>query len=146
MIDPKNVVSLTCGVVSDPEIVAEKIVKFRVGADYSASDKNSDNNSGYFDVVYYLGDSSNSKFLSNQLSQGKMKKGSQIQVLGRLVQERYKAQDDSPRSRVVIVAEAVTYAGSPRTQTSSSSTTTPAAASNTSSSSTNSYSSVPSEF
>jgi single-stranded DNA-binding protein len=141
MIDPKNVVSLTCGVVADPEIVAEKIVKFRVAADYSASDKNSDNNSGYFDVVYYLGDNSNSKFLSNQLSQGKMKKGSQVQILGRLVQERYKAQDDSPRSRVVIVAEAVTYAGSAKPQSSS-------AASTTTSSTTSqaSYSNVPSEF
>jgi len=141
MLDPKNVVSLTCGVVADPEVISEKIVKFRVAADYSASDKTSDNNSGYFDVVYYLSDTSNSKFLSNQLSQGKMKKGSQIQVLGRLVQERYKAQDDSPRSRVVIVAEAVTYAGSAKPQSASTSSSSPS-----SSSSQSSYSTVPSEF
>ena len=40
-----------------------------------------------------------------------MKKGSQIQLAGRLVQERWQ-QDNQNRSRVVIVAEAITYAGS----------------------------------
>jgi single-stranded DNA-binding protein len=69
-----------------------------------------------------------------------MKKGSQIQVLGRLVQERYKAQDDSPRSRVVIVAESVTYAGSAKPQSASTSS------SPSSPSSQSSYSTVPSEF
>jgi single-stranded DNA-binding protein len=40
-----------------------------------------------------------------------MKKGSQIQLVGRLVQERWK-QDDSNRSRVVVVAESISYLGS----------------------------------
>jgi single-stranded DNA-binding protein len=141
MIDPKNVVSLTCGIVVDPEVISEKIIKFRVAVDYSASDKNSDNNSGYFDIVYYVNDTPNSKFVANQVSQGKMKKGSQIQILGRLVQERYKSQDDSPRSRVVVTAEAISYAGSAKPQLSSGSSET-----NSSPVLKQSYSSVPSEF
>jgi single-stranded DNA-binding protein len=40
-----------------------------------------------------------------------MKKGSQIQLIGRLVQERWQ-QEDVNRSRVVIVAESVSYVGS----------------------------------
>lgn len=143
MIDPKNTVNLTCGIVVDPEVISDKIIKFRVAVDYSASDKGSDNNSGYFDIVYYISDTSNSKFVANQVSQGKMKKGSQIQILGRLVQERYKSQDDSPRSRVVVTAEAISYAGSAKPQTSSglSGDSLPS-----SSAPKQSYSSVPSEF
>ncbi len=40
-----------------------------------------------------------------------MKKGSQIQLVGRLVQERWQ-QDNQNRSKVVIAAESITYAGS----------------------------------
>ena len=54
MIDPKNVISLTGGVVSDPELINDKIAKFRMAVDYAGSEKGSQNNSGYFDVVYYL--------------------------------------------------------------------------------------------
>jgi single-stranded DNA-binding protein len=40
-----------------------------------------------------------------------MKKGSQIQLVGRLVQERWQ-QESQNRSKVVIAAESITYAGS----------------------------------
>lgn len=113
MIDPKNVISLTGGVVSDPELINDKIAKFRMAVDYAGSEKGSQNNSGYFDVVYYLKDGSdfaskNASFLHTQITSGKMKKGSSIQLVGRLVQERWQ-QDNNNRSRVVIVAESVSY-------------------------------------
>jgi hypothetical protein len=116
MIDPRNIVNLTAGIVSDPELVANgNILKFRIAVDYAGSEKGAGVSSGYFDIVYYLKDGSdfaskNASFVAKQVSEGKMKKGSQIQILGRLVQERWQ-QDSQNRSKIVVVAEALTYAG-----------------------------------
>jgi single-stranded DNA-binding protein len=117
MIDPKNTVILTAGVIADPELVANgNIAKIRIAVDYAGSEKGSGMSSGYFDVTYYLKDGSdfankNASFVAGQISNGKMKKGSQIQIVGRLVQERWQ-QDNQNRSKVVIAAESITYAGS----------------------------------
>jgi len=116
MIDPRNIVNLTAGIVSDPESVANgNIIKFRIAVDFAGSEKGAGVSSGYFDVVYYLKDGSdfaskNASFVSKQVSEKKMKKGSQVQILGRLVQERW-TQDNQNRSKIVVVAEALTYAG-----------------------------------
>lgn len=117
MIDPRNTVILTAGIISDPELVANgNIAKFRIAVDYAGSEKGAGASSGYFDVVYYLKDGSepaskNASFVISQLQNNKMKKGSQVQLVGRLVQERWQ-QDGQNRSKTVVVAEAVTYAGS----------------------------------
>ena len=117
MIDPRNNVTITAGIVSEPELVANgNIAKFRIAIDYAGSEKGAGVTSGYFDVVYYLKDGSefaskNASFVSKQVNEGKMKKGSQVQLVGRLVQERW-SQDGQSRSKVVIVAEALTYSGS----------------------------------
>ncbi len=131
MIDPRNVVSITAGVVADPELINDKIAKLRVAIDYAGSEKGATASSGYFDVVYYLKDgdnfgSKNAKFVHTQIVDKKMKKGSQIQLIGRLVQERWQ-QADVNRSRVVIVAESVSYVGSaaPKTAEKSSSSSEP---------------------
>lgn len=148
MLDPKNVVTLTAGVVADPEIINDKILKIRIGIDYAGAEQNSDNNSGYFDVVYYLKNgsdfaNSNAKFVANQVAQGKMKKGSQIQIIGRLVQERWKQDDGASRSKVVIVSESISYTGSPKPSANSSdSGSAPAPAAATASAT----ASIPSEF
>lgn len=138
MLDPQNLVTISGGFVADPEIVNGKILKARLGVDYAGSEKDSDNNSGYFDVVYYLKDSNdfvnkNASFVAGQISSGKMKKGSTVSIIGRLVQERWK-QDDQSRSRIVIVAEHVTYGqrSAPKDSTSSTSSNQTAAAVNTS--------------
>jgi hypothetical protein len=145
MIDPKNVITATGGVVSDPELINDKIAKFRLAIDYAGSEKGSQNNSGYFDIVYYLKDgvdfsSKNASFLHTQITSGKLKKGSSIQLIGRLVQERWQ-QDGNNRSRVVIVAESVSYissGGAPKTAT--------AGATTSSSGVTEEVSSVPNQF
>lgn len=117
MLDPKNSVNITAGIVSDPEVVANgNIIKLRVAIDYAGNEKGTGTTSGYFDVVYYLKDgndfaSKNASFVSKQINEGKMKKGSQVQILGRLVQERW-TQDNQNRSKIVVVAEALTYVGS----------------------------------
>lgn len=112
MIDPNNNLNLTCGVVADPEMPTENIAKFRVAVDYAGSEKGSDNSTGYFDVTYYLNSDENKRnceFVRNQISSGKLSKGSQIRLIGRLVQERW-STDDKKASKVVIVAENITYA------------------------------------
>ena len=117
MIDPRNTVILTAGLIADPELVANgNIAKLRIAVDYAGSEKGAGSSSGYFDVVYYLKDGSdfaskNASFVAGQISNAKMKKGSQVQIVGRLVQERWQ-QDGQNRNKVVIAAEAVTYAGS----------------------------------
>lgn len=114
MLDPQNLVTISGGLIADPEMVANgKIMKVRLGVDYAGSDKDSDNTSGYFDVVYYLKDNNgfinkNASFVNSQVEASKMKKGSTVSIIGRLVQERWK-QDDQSRSRIVIVAEHMTY-------------------------------------
>jgi single-stranded DNA-binding protein len=113
MLDPQNLVNVSGGLVADPEVINDRILKFRIALDYAGSEKDNDNKSGYFDVVYYLKDNSgftgkNASFVATQVSEGKMKKGSSLSVIGRLLQERWKEEDKS-RSKVVIVAEHVTY-------------------------------------
>lgn len=114
MLDPQNLVTISGGMIADPELVGSgNIMKVRIGVDYAGSDKDSDNNSGYFDVVYYLKDKNgfvgkNANFVATQIEASKMKKGTNVAIIGRLVQERWK-QDDQSRSRIVIVAEHMTY-------------------------------------
>lgn len=140
MLDPKNCTNLTFGVVADPELVNNNILKLRGAVDYAGSEKGSDNSSGYFDIVYYLNNDENprnAKFVRSQVEAGNIKKGTQLQLIGRLVQERWTANDDSNKknSRVTIVAESLTYAGGNRP-----------AADSSSSGSSNQSASLPSEF
>jgi single-stranded DNA-binding protein len=148
MLDAKNVIAISGGIVSDPEIINDKIAKFRLAVDYAGSEKGSQNNSGYFDIVYYLKEGSdfaskNASFLHNQITNGKLKKGSPVQLIGRLVQERWQ-QDNSNRSREVIVAESVSYAASNYAKSNDSSSN--SSESSTSSDSGSSNSSVPNQF
>lgn len=113
MLDPQNLVNISGGLVADPEVINDRILKLRVAIDYAGSEKDSDNKSGYFDIVYYLKDNNgftgkNASFVSSQISEGKMKKGSSVSVIGRLLQERWK-EDDKSRSKIVVVAEHLTY-------------------------------------
>lgn len=145
MLDPKNVITITGGVVADPELINDKIAKFRLAVDYAGSEKGSQNNSGYFEIVYYLKSgndfaSKNAEFLHGQITSGKIKKGSTIQLVGRLVQERWQ-QDNQNRSKVVIVAESVSYVMSGGSNKSAGSTN-----STTTSSSNQEYNSVPDQF
>jgi single-stranded DNA-binding protein len=123
MLDPQNLIIINGGFVADPEIINGKIFKATLAVDYAASDKNSDNNTGYFDVVYYLKDNNgfvgkNANFVSNQLESSNFKKGTQVSVVGRLLQERWK-QDEGNRSKIVIIAEHISYGKSSKSSSSS---------------------------
>lgn len=114
MLDPQNLVTISGGLIAEPELVANgRIAKIRLAVDYAGSEKDSDNNSGYFDITYFLKDnngftSKNASFVANQIEASKMKKGTTVSVIGRLLQERWK-QDETSRNRVVIIAEHMTY-------------------------------------
>lgn len=135
MIDPSNLVNISGGLVSDPERVNDNIVKFRIGVDHAGSERNSDQNSGYFDVTYFMNNpGTNPEFVRKQLNEGNLQKGSQIQIVGRLVQERWTSPEGN-RSRVVIVAEHLGYArGSARKTDNVGNDTNTATASNSNSS------------
>jgi len=129
MLDPANLVTITGGLVADfEEVAGGNIIKTRVALDYAGSEKDSDNKSGYFEIVYYLKyknewSSSNAEFISKMISEGKMKKGSTVSIVGRLMQERWKNQDGKGASKTVIIVEHMSYAksGSPRSSDKSSS-------------------------
>jgi len=114
MIDPKNHGSLIGGLVADPEMVNDgKIARLRIAADYAGNDRdNTDNKSGYFNVTYFLNnDDSNTKFVKSQIDKGNLKKGSQVHIIYRLIQDRW-SKEGQKNSAVTLVAEALTYAGS----------------------------------
>ncbi len=110
--DPKNLVVLTGGVVRDPEVINDNILKFSIAVNYAGSEKGSENNSGYFDVTYFLngGDERISKFVRGQLDAGNLKQGAQLSIMGRLNHERW-TSDDGKRSKVAVIAEVISYAG-----------------------------------
>lgn len=114
-LDPKNVVQITGGLVADPETVGNNgnIIKFRVAVDRAGNEEGS-SASGYFDITFFTNNDENqrnAKFVKDQITAGNLKKGSQISLVGRLMQDRW-TTDDKKNYRVVIVAEAITYAGS----------------------------------
>lgn len=116
MIDARNVVVLTGGIVTDPEKPTEKIIKFRMVVDGAGREANEqtgkkETSGGFFDVVYYVNDDPNGRFVTGQLAQGNLKKGSSIAVVGRLEHDRFKTKEGQKASRVQVVAEAISYAG-----------------------------------
>jgi hypothetical protein len=119
MIDPRNMCILTGGLTRDPEMNDNRtIVKMGLGVDYAGNDSvDKARNSGYFDMKVFIGEATEKrnpdlvKFVKGQLDDGKMKKGSRLQVVGRMVQERWE-KDGSKMSRVVIYPEAISYAPS----------------------------------
>lgn len=114
MLDPKNVVALTGGLVDSPEINGD-VAKLRIAIDYAGNERNSDNKSGYFQVKYFLNsDTPNATFVRNQITNNNFKKGSTLQLLGRLVQERWKDDAGNNRSGIVVIAESITYGTSIR--------------------------------
>lgn len=111
MLTGENLVTLSGGVVADPERPTDNIIKFRLGVDRSGRDSvEPDKDSGYFDITYFLngGDERNSNFVKTQVENGNLSKGSSISVVGRLIQERWE-QDGNKRQKVVIIAESISY-------------------------------------
>lgn len=116
ILDPKNTGSLTAGIVAIPETIpmkGGKIVKLRVAVPYAGTDKTSDDNRGFFDVVYYAREGeTNAEFVLKQIESGNFKPGTTLQMIYRLNQERWEV-DGKKGNKVVLNAEAISYATSP---------------------------------
>lgn len=111
MSNAKNFVSLTGNLTRDPERITDKVVK--LGLAVSRSGHNSADkadNTGFFNITYFLNDTPNGKFVASQLDSGKLKKGSGISLVGELRQERW-VKDDKQNSTVVVIADTIDYAG-----------------------------------
>lgn len=111
MIDPKNVVSLQGNLAAEPEIINDKIFKAPIAINYGGSEDGK-STTGYFDLVYYLNQDSNSTFVRNQVSSGNLSKGSSVTILGRLTQDRFVTKDGQKAYRVKVTVESLTYSGS----------------------------------
>lgn len=110
MIDARNLGVLTCGLVADPEMVGNgKAVKYRLAADMAGNERDSDNRTGYFEAVQFLRDDQHSKFVTSQVNDGKLSKGSQVMVTYRLQQSRWQNNEGQNRSRVELVVESLNY-------------------------------------
>lgn len=115
MIDVRNNGNITGGLVTDPEMVGNNnnVVRLRIASDYAGKDReNPDNRTGYFNVTMFLNDENpNTKFVKSQIDNGNLKKGSQVQILYRLQQDRWE-KDGQKQQNVGLIAESLTYAGS----------------------------------
>jgi hypothetical protein len=110
-IDPKNFGTVTCGLVDEPKVFGGKTVVMRVGVNYAGrDDMKPDDKSGYFDVVYFA-DNPQDDFVLRQVESNNFKKGTQLQILYSLLQERRKAEDGRTFYNVKLKAESITYAG-----------------------------------
>lgn len=111
MINPKNMLVLSGGLVDVPE-EKNNLITLRLAVDFSGSEQGSDNKSGYFTVKYWTNnEDSNTKFVKKQIADGNFKKGSQLTVAGRILQERWSTDANEKRQTVTVIAEAITYSG-----------------------------------
>lgn len=120
MIDVRNNGNITGRLVADPELMGndKNVARFRIAADFAGNDRTPDaneasKNTGFFNVTMFLNDDTfNTRFVKDQIEKGNLSKGSQVQVLYRLQQDRWE-KDGQKFQNVGLIAESLTYAGSP---------------------------------
>lgn len=117
MIKANNTVILSGGLTRDPEMENnDSLVHFGLAVDGAGREKDVKYPAGYFDVKFWLTDSKFSataavEDVKSGLSNGTLKKGTRIQVVGSLVQERW-TKDGQKFSKIVVMAESISfYAG-----------------------------------
>ena len=113
MITGQNIVNLTGGVVRDPEYLeGPGLLKLSIGVD-NAGREDGKTASGFFDINIWT---KPSKFSAEAVGedalkafeQGDLGKGTRVQVVGRLMHDRFETKDGSKASRINIVAEGFT--------------------------------------
>lgn len=112
MANAKNHVSLVGNLAKTPEIKNNNLAIFTVAVSYSAYDTTDNpNNTGFFDAVFFLGESKSASFVRNQIENGNFEKGTSVAVSGSLEQQRYKAQDGKTGYGLRIKLDDITFAG-----------------------------------
>ena len=115
MLNTRNIWTGSGRLTADPEVINDNVTKFSLAIDFAGpkrqNAKGEDTSSGFFDVVVYTNnDNSAITWFKNQVSEGKMAKGSPVSILGSLYQEMWEDKDGNKRNKVVVVAERVDYA------------------------------------
>lgn len=88
------------------------LLTFSIAVDYAGNEKDSDSNTGYFDVKMWLKESDYVattvvKSVKGSLNDGRLVKGAKIALTGRLSQERWPKEGGGTNARVVIIAESM---------------------------------------
>lgn len=111
MITNTNLLIIQGNLVRDAEFNDQHgLVTFSIAVDYAGNEKDSDSNTGYFDVKMWVRESDHSavstvKRVKAAVSDGKLIKGAKVAITGRITQERWKNEDGKVNSRTVIMAE-----------------------------------------
>lgn len=111
MISNTNMVSLQGNLVKDAEFnESVGVLNFTLALNFAGSVKDSDNNTGYFDVKMWLRDSPYVaphilETVKRDIAEGRLAKGAKVSVVGRLLQERWTDDNGKTNARVVVVAE-----------------------------------------
>lgn len=100
------------GLTRDPEVNGD-LVMLSVAVDNAGSVKGEKNASGFFDVKVWTNTSKYApeafgESIKSAVNSGELKKGSRVNVVGRLTHERWET-DKGKASRVTIIAESVTF-------------------------------------
>lgn len=108
-----NSVRILGRLTEDPKVFKNAFITFRIAVDFAGNDQtNPENKAGFFSMKMFVNENNpNSKFVLNQVNDGKMKKGSSVAIDGRLVQDTYTNQEGVKQTAVAIVVDDMTYAG-----------------------------------
>lgn len=111
MITNTNLTLIQGNLVRDAEFNDQHgLINFSIAVDYAGNEKDSDSNTGYFDVKMWVRESDHSaastvKRIKAAFQDGKLSKGAKVAVAGRLMQERWAKEGGGTNSRIVIMAE-----------------------------------------
>lgn len=108
MISGSNVVCLRGNLTSDPELAgnSNNIAKFTIAVSYAGSNSaDADDKTGFFDCVSFLNNSQSGDFLGRMIKEGKVKKGSSVEVVGALDHRRWRTENNEGRSKISIIVE-----------------------------------------
>lgn len=121
MAKPFNSINIAGRLTEDPKVFGSNTYSLRIAVDYAGRDStNPDQRTGFFTLKYFAQDNPNSRFVTSQIADNKMKKGSYIACIGELSQETWLSKDDSKQYGVVIIADNITYMPMGSSETSSS--------------------------
>lgn len=110
MINASNMVTISGGLTRDPEYREDiGLVTFSIGVD-NAGREGGQTASGFFDIDVWTKDTKFSpaflgEYVVKALGEKTLAKGSRVNIIGRLKQDRFETKDGSKASRVTITAE-----------------------------------------
>lgn len=113
MINPRNSWTFWAGVVADPEVKelsgGTRVAELRLALDRAKrSSIDKEDTTAWLDAVVYDNGDRDSKFIFDQITDGKLKKGSQIAVSAEYREDEWE-QDDKKRQRTKVHINGIAY-------------------------------------